>query len=66
MSSMGDNIRAERARRNITQKELADAIGVSKTSIYLYETGRAVPAADKVKRIAGALGVSVSDIIERG
>lgn len=44
---------------DITQRELADAVGVSRSLIASFETGRRVPDLDMVDRIATVLGVDV-------
>lgn len=44
---------------DITQQELADAVGVSRPYIASVESGRANPSLDVVERIAGALGLQL-------
>ena len=41
---LGEWIRAERTRRELSQARLADAIGVSAASIATWELGRSTPA----------------------
>lgn len=41
---MKDTIRIQRAVKNITQVQLAEAIGVSRQTIYAIESGRYVPS----------------------
>lgn len=46
-------------------QELANATGLTSMSIYRYESGVRIPKFDDALRIAGALGVEVTDLIER-
>lgn len=63
MGKIRDNIRAERARRNMTQQELAEKSGLSKASVYMYEAGKTTPSAYNISRIAEALNVGVDKLI---
>lgn len=53
-------IREIRRARNITQKELAVAIGVSATVISRYENGSIIPPSDRLRKIADYLQVSLA------
>ena len=66
MTGFGNNLRAERARRGMTQQELADASGMSKKSIALYEKGKTLPRLDKAQSIAEVLGVSLEALYDWG
>ncbi len=57
--------RTSRIDLDITQRELADAVGVSRSLIAAYETGRAVPDLAMVERIGAALDVRF-ELIARG
>jgi len=56
-------IREIREQRNITQSELAEALGVSKSVISKYETGRLEPSISRLQKIAEVLGVSVETLL---
>lgn len=58
------NIKQVRLMRSITQKQLADAIGVDHTVISKYEKGTVSPAPDKLKMIAEVLNVSIDDLLK--
>ena len=53
----GDLIKQQRKLKGMTQKQLADAIGVSEPSIRLYELGKRTPGEDVIRRIADALEI---------
>lgn len=60
---MGYKIKEMRQKKNMTQSELAEKSGVSRTTIYFLESGaKEQTTVDTLTRIAKALGVSVSDI----
>ena len=61
---IGVNIRAIRLRLRMTQQQLADACGLSKGMISKVETGAVVPALATLSKIAGAMHVKVSQLIE--
>lgn len=55
------NIRKE---RNITQKELADLIGVSDRTISKWENGSTVPDLETIKKLCNELGISLDSIVK--
>lgn len=57
------NIRAERARRDLSQEELAQRAGLSAVSIQNYENGICVPGTDKLAALADALGVTPNELL---
>ena len=59
----GAVIKALREKRNLTQKELADKIGVSDKTVSKWETGKGLPDITLLEPLAGALGVSVSELL---
>ena len=56
-------IREIRREKNITQKELAQAVGVDLSVISKYESGKINPPIDKLKKIAAVLGVSIDALL---
>lgn len=59
MSSFSDRLRAARAQRGWTQKELAELSGLTPSAICNYESGRrAHPCAPALLKLAEVLGVS--------
>lgn len=59
---MKNNIRVERAIKNITQAELAELIGVSRQTINTIESNRYVPSTVLALKIARVFGKSVEDV----
>jgi transcriptional regulator with XRE-family HTH domain len=62
--TIGSRIRALRRARGLTQDTLAVSTGVSRSAVAQWETGRAGQMGGKLRRIAEALGVSVSMLKE--
>ena len=56
------NLRAARARFDISQEELAARSGVSAASLIKYESGEMTPGIDKVISMAEALGCTPNDL----
>ena len=57
--SMGEQIRAMRQIRGLTQKELAERLGISAVGIAQWENGLRCPKIETLKRIADALEMPV-------
>ncbi len=68
MNDDGHGARIRRARRDrgLTQQELADAVGVSRSAVAQWETDRAGQVRGNLSRIAATLGVSVGYLVEGG
>ncbi len=59
---MKNNIRVERAIKNITQAELAEAVGVSRQTINTIESNKYVPSTILALKIAKVFGKTVEEI----
>jgi putative transcriptional regulator len=60
-----NNMRTLRfAAGEMTQKELADRVGVTRQTIIAIEQGRYSPSLETAFRIAHALGVSLDDVFD--
>jgi putative transcriptional regulator len=59
---MKNNIRVERAIKNITQAELAELIGVSRQTINTIESNRYVPSTVLALKISRVFGKPVEEI----
>lgn len=51
-----------REKAGLTQDEAAERIGVSRVSIWLWETGRGSPLIENLGRMSEAYGVPISDL----
>lgn len=61
---IGERIRATRQERQITQEELANAVGVSRSAVAQWETGRSGQVTGNLARIAEVLGVGVEFLMQ--
>ena len=59
---MDNEIRVCRAKRRITQGELAEALGVSRQTIISIENGRYDPSLDLAFRLADYFGMSIEEM----
>lgn len=65
LETVGNNIRRERKKKNISQQELAESVGYKgKDMISRIESGQVNIPMDKLKTIADVLAVHVSDLME--
>ena len=60
----GDRIKDLRREKHLTQQQLADALGIERSSIGKYETG-SMPSAEVMLRLAEFFSVSVDYLCER-
>jgi transcriptional regulator with XRE-family HTH domain len=63
---VGERLRDLRRFRRATLKTIADRAGVSESFLSQVERGRASASIASLRRIAGALGVTVADLFEPG
>lgn len=61
--TIGERIKQARKKKGITQKELAEAVGVAEVTIRQYEADKYSPKYDKMVKIAEALNIPVSDLL---
>ena len=59
---MKNNIKVERAKKNITQADLAEMTKVSRQTINAMELGKYVPSTVLALRLAKVFGVEVSEL----
>lgn len=59
----GENLRVARQRKNITQEDLADKVGISRITINAYERERRRPPLDVAFKMAQILGVTLDELI---
>lgn len=63
MNTIGGNIKKYRMEMGMSQSQLADKIGMTRSAVSQYESGKIVPKMGSVEMLAQALHVKKSDII---
>lgn len=58
-----DNLRYFRKRANLSQQELADKVGISRSSIAMYERGEREPDFEGLEAIADILNVNMATLL---
>ena len=61
--SVSSNIKRFRDSIGLTQNELADRLGVARSTVTQWENGWSSPRMGMVQKLAGVFGVSTSDIV---
>jgi len=61
---MKNTIKVERAKKNWTQAQLAEEIGVSRQAVNSIETGRFVPSTILALKMANVFGTSVELVFQ--
>ena len=61
---MRNNLRVQRAIKNLTQAELAELISVSRQTINTIESGKYVPSTVLALKMAKVFGVPVEEVFE--
>ena len=64
MKQVGKCIKSARTKKNMTQLELADRVGVSYQAVSNWERGGSMPDIAKIPDIARELGLSISELLE--
>lgn len=57
------NLKEIRLERGMTQKELADAVGMSSQAIHYYETGAREPDLDTLRKLSKELDCTLDELI---
>ena len=60
---LGGTIYRLRTEHNLSQGDLAEALGVSRQSVSKWETGQSVPDLDKIIRLADLFGITVDELV---
>lgn len=61
--NFNENLRIARERKGISQKDMAESIGVAKSTYSLYESGNREPGVPTIKKIADVLNVSADELL---
>lgn len=62
-NSFNENLKYARERKGLSQKDVAESIGVAKSTYSLYESGNREPNVQTIKKIADLLNVSADDLL---
>ena len=57
------NLQRIRKEKGLSQKELADALGVTQGTVSAWESGRWDPTVENLRAVAKVLGVTVDELI---
>lgn len=60
---MGEKIRQARERAGMTQRELAQALGVDPSAVSLWEGGKNAPTVNNIYKLASILGVEPGSLL---
>ena len=63
MSDFSENLIHLRARLGLSQRKLAEDIGVSKTAIFCWEKDTAIPTADNIIALADYFGITTDELL---
>jgi transcriptional regulator with XRE-family HTH domain len=61
---LGQNLRKFRLKKNLSQDNLSKILGVDRAYISNIENGRMNPTLSTLEKIAGALGISSSELLK--
>lgn len=61
-STIGNNIRRYRKAANVSQKQLADALGIQQAAVSLWEHGRTTPRSNIIPSLLEILSISIEDL----
>ena len=64
METLGSRLKALRRQRNLTQQKIADALGVSKTSVIYWEKDENVPKHESLTALAKTLGTTTEWLLD--
>ena len=59
----GDNLRAYRVMAHMTQSDLANAAGTTRSAVNNYESAKSEPSFDMLCKFAYVLGVDIPDLL---
>jgi transcriptional regulator with XRE-family HTH domain len=58
------NLQRIRKEKGMSQKELADALGVTQGTVSAWESGRWDPTVENLRAVAKVLGVTVDELVK--
>ena len=60
----GNKLLRIRKGKDITQEKLAELVGVSRQTIYFWESNQNIPDAEKVSKLCEVLNVDLSELVD--
>ena len=63
--NLGENLKKIRKDNNLSQEQLAEALGVSRQSVSKWESNQAYPEMDKVLQIANMFNLNIDDLLNQ-
>lgn len=63
LAKFAGNVRKLRAKKKLSQKALADRVGISVSYVSMLERGQRSPPLETVEKMARALGVSPASLL---
>ena len=63
MKKISSNIKFLRKKKNLTQQQFADILGIKRSMVGAYEEDRASPKMDNIKQIANYFGITVDELV---
>lgn len=63
-ATIGENIRNARKNAKLTQETLAEKAGIATITLRQYENGKRQPKIEPLRKIASALGLHISDLVD--
>lgn len=63
-AKIGAYLAKERKAKKISQQQLADRLGVSKTAVHYWETGKRTIFADQMLEYCETIGIDPQDLIK--
>lgn len=63
MPDLGDKLKEERKKRNLTQADMAVKLGMKRSTYSLYESGKREPNIDSLQEIASMLEITLDELV---
>ena len=63
--TLAENLKRMRKEHGLTQKDLADNLGISQTAVNFFELGKKIPSVAVVEQIADYFNCSVDTLLGR-
>ncbi|MCQ2472188.1 MAG: helix-turn-helix domain-containing protein [Clostridia bacterium] len=62
--SFAENFKKARKEAGLTQKQVADALGLNRSTVTYYETGVSMPNTRNLGKIRDLLNISIEDLLK--